>query len=76
MWVKNINLTVTCSVNDDGIMPVDLAAMLGHTEVVKLLQSKGAKDSPKCRSCRIWLGSPKIDVYPYTITSLLSLAPT
>ncbi|KAL5473167.1 hypothetical protein EMCRGX_G027615 [Ephydatia muelleri] len=43
--VPNLNV-----VNDDGIMPVDLAAMLGHTEVVKLLQSKGAKDSPKfCR---------------------------
>lgn len=43
--VPNLNVA-----NDDGIMPVDLAAMLGYTEIVKLLQSRGAKDSPKfCR---------------------------
>ena len=40
----------TSSVNDDVIMPVDLAAMLGHLEIVELLQSKGAKDSHKCKS--------------------------
>lgn len=60
MWVVcvmlNSNPAITCSVNDDGIMPVDLAVMLGHTEIVKLLQSKGAKDSPKCKSSyHIWL---------------------
>ena len=37
-----------CRTNDDDFLPVDLAAMLDHQTIVRMLLEKGAKDSAKC----------------------------
>ena len=44
--------THTCThplrTNEDDFTPVDLAVMLNHTQIAKMLLAKGAKDSTKC----------------------------
>ena len=40
--------THTHRTNEDDFTPVDLAVMLNHTTIAKMLLAKGAKDSTKC----------------------------
>ena len=41
-------LSLSCRVNDDDLLPVDLSAMLGQHSITRLLLGKAAKDSSKC----------------------------
>ena len=42
-------ITITHRTNEDDFLPVDLAAMLNHQAIVRLLLEKGGKDSAKCK---------------------------
>ena len=45
-------LSLFLRTNEDDFLPVDLAAMLNHESIVRMLLEKGAKDSAKCTYIR------------------------
>lgn len=46
-----------CSTNEDDFNVVDVAAMLGHHDITKLLLSRGARDSTRCEDTHMHIHS-------------------